>query len=410
MTSERNLSKLNALLVDDDPECREFLASVLESEAKSVVQAGDAESAIDTLKRQVFDVVVTDKNLPQMDGISLIKFIRENYVSLPVILITGQGSVGSAVDAFKLGADDYLLKPLEDPEVLLRTVWRVVEQRRLEKENRMLQQKLLRAEKMESLGMLAAGVAHEINNPTGFIIGNLDLLKEDIKAVLELFNDLEDIFGELGSDDAAKRAGAMKRLTGTRGSPVLKQLRKESVQMIEDALDGAQRIKRIVGSLRGFARVDTETVELIDLNEEVERSLTLVWNDLKYKCEVTKDFQQLPRVMGNPSQIDQVLVNILINAGQAIEGKKGLITIRTYSGHGQVNVEIRDNGKGISDEHMEHIFDPFFTTKDVGVGTGLGLYIAYGIMRYHNGSIDVRSKVGEGTTCILTFPEGAANA
>jgi len=410
VTSERNLSKLNALLVDDDPECREFLASVLESEAKSVVQAGDAESAIDTLKRQVFDVVVTDKNLPQMDGISLIKFIRENYVSLPVILITGQGSVGSAVDAFKLGADDYLLKPLEDPEVLLRTVWRVVEQRRLEKENRMLQQKLLRAEKMESLGMLAAGVAHEINNPTGFIIGNLDLLKEDIKAVLELFNDLEDIFGELGSDDAAKRAGAMKRLTGTRGSPVLKQLRKESVQMIEDALDGAQRIKRIVGSLRGFARVDTETVELIDLNEEVERSLTLVWNDLKYKCEVTKDFQQLPRVMGNPSQIDQVLVNILINAGQAIEGKKGLITIRTYSGHGQVNVEIRDNGKGISDEHMEHIFDPFFTTKDVGVGTGLGLYIAYGIMRYHNGSIDVRSKVGEGTTCILTFPEGAANA
>jgi two-component system, NtrC family, sensor kinase len=410
MTSRRDLSKLNVLVVDDDPECREFLASVLEGEVKGVVQVGDAESAIDMLRQQGFDIVVTDKNLPQMDGIGLIKFIRESYENLPVILITGQASVGSAVDAFKFGAHDYLLKPLEDPDVLLRTIWSVVEQRRLENENSMLQQKLIHSEKMESLGMLAAGVAHEINNPTGFIMGNLELLKEDIKAAVEVLGKLEDVLSELASPDAAKKAGAMERLAGIGGSPVLKQLRSESTQMINEALDGTQRIKRIVGSLRGFAREDTQTVEPVDLNEEVERALTLVMNDLKYKCEVTKDFQQLPKVMGNSTQIDQVLVNILINAGQAIEGKNGLITVRTYSDSGMVNVEIADNGKGISDEHMEHIFDPFFTTKDVGVGTGLGLYIAYGIMKLHNGSIDVKSKVGEGTKVTLTFPEGTANA
>jgi signal transduction histidine kinase len=409
MTASRDLSKFRVLLVDDDPECGEFLASVLEREVAKVTRAKDAEKAMDILRLESFDAVVTDKNLPGKSGIDLIKFIHECYGSLPVILITGQGSVDSAVDAFKFGAQDYLLKPLDDPEILLRTLWSVVEQHRLENENKLLQQKLIHAEKMESLGMLAAGVAHEINNPTSFIMGNIEMFKDDLAQSIVIFKSLQTALEDLKSGDPGRVKKATEQLKEIGESPVLERMRNESTQMLDDAMDGAQRIKRIVGSLRGFARVDTQLMEPVDLNEEVERSLTLVWNDLKYKCKVSKSLQQIPKVIGNPSQIDQVLVNMLINAGQAIDGKNGHISIRTYQDHSRICIEIADNGKGIPAEHMEHIFDPFFTTKEVGVGTGLGLYIAYGIMKHHNGLIDVKSKVDQGTTFVLTFPEGDIN-
>jgi signal transduction histidine kinase len=257
--------------------------------------------------------------------------------------------------------------------------------------------------------MLAAGVAHEINNPTSFIMGNIEMFKEDLVQAIEMFKSLKTALDDMKSGDAAKVEKATEQLKEMSESPVLERMRNESAQMLDDAMDGAQRIKRIVGSLRGFARVDTQLMEPVDLNEEIERSLTLVWNDLKYKCKVTKELQQVPKITGNPSQIDQVLVNMFINAGQAIDGKNGHITIKTYRDHSRVCIEIADNGKGIAEQHMEHIFDPFFTTKEVGVGTGLGLYIAYGIMKHHNGMIDVKSKVDHGTTFVLTFPEGDGN-
>jgi signal transduction histidine kinase len=263
---------------------------------------------------------------------------------------------------------------------------------------------------MESLGMLAAGVAHEINNPTSFVLGNLELLKEDVTRLTQIINELHGITVDLTSGDQKQADDARKRLVTLTQDACLRRIEKDSAQMIDDAIDGSQRIKRIVGSLRGFARMDTETMEPLDLNEEVEKSLTLVWNDLKYKCEVVKELGEVPKVIGNPSKIVQVLVNILINAGQAIDGKKGHISIKTTHEKSCVKVEIGDNGKGISQEHIEHIFDPFFTTKGVGEGTGLGLYIAYGIMKQHNGLIEVKSKLSEGTTFVLTFPEGAKDA
>jgi two-component system, NtrC family, sensor kinase len=400
---------LKILVVDDEEECGEFFASVLEGGGAKTVRARSAEEGIETLRRQNFDLVLTDKNLPEMDGIGLIKFIRENYGDLPVILITGQGSIGSAVDAFKLGAQEYLLKPIDDPETLVRTVRSVMEHRRLENENKILQQKLIRAERMESLGMLAAGVAHEINNPTSFVLGNLELLKEDVAGFTQIIGELHGIAADVTSGDQKKADNAQKRLATMTQSASLRRIQKDSGQMIDDAIDGAQRIKRIVSSLRGFARIDMDILEPLDINEEVEKSLTLVWNDLKYKCKVTKQLQKTPKVIGNPSQIVQVLVNILINAGQAIDGKSGHIVIKTSHEKSCVKVEITDNGKGIPQEHMEHIFDPFFTTKGVGEGTGLGLYIAYGIMKQHGGLIEVTSKPDEGTTCLLTFPEGETN-
>ncbi len=410
MSAGRDISKLKLLIVDDEQECGDFFASVLENEGATAVRARSAEDAIDALRRQDFDLVLTDKNLPGMDGVALIKFIKENYGSIPIILITGQGSVGSVVDAFKFGAQEYLLKPIDDPDTLVRTVRGVMEQRRLENENAILQQKLIQAERMESLGMLSAGVAHEINNPTSFILGNLELLKDDVKGFIQLASELSGIAGDLTSGDQKKADDAQKRLVAMTQSASLRRIQKDSAQMIEDAIDGAQRIKRIVASLRGFTRMDTETMEPVDLNEETEKALTLVWNDLKYKCKVTKELQQVPKVLGNPSKIVQVLVNILINAGHAVDSKDGQIVIKSSYEKSCVKLEITDNGKGIPQENIEHIFDPFFTTKGVGEGTGLGLYIAYGIMKQHSGLIEVKSKLMQGTTFVLTFPEGASNA
>jgi signal transduction histidine kinase len=401
-----NLKGLPVLLVDDDMDCREFLTVILEEGGLDVTQAPDAEKAIEVLKNKKIEVIMTDKNLPGMDGIQFTRYVRENYGNIPVILITGQSTVESAVDALKMGAQDYLVKPLQDGDMLLRTIRGVVEKCRLVEENMLLQDRLLQAKKMESVGVLAAGIAHEINNPAGFVIGNLDLLKEDMQVVLDANNQIRNMLISLldgNYDDADK---IRKCLDMVMKESQLERLQAEIPEMINDACDGAERIKKIVSGLRGFARPDTKKIKLFDINEELERSLTLVYNELKYKCVIQKDLQDLPGVSGNAGQIVQVLVNLLINVGQAIEGRDGLIKIKTYQDNNCVCIRITDNGKGIPEENLDHIFDPFFTTKEVGEGTGLGLSIAYGIVKNHNGEMDVESKVGEGTSITISLPAG----
>lgn len=259
-------------------------------------------------------------------------------------------------------------------------------------ELRATQAQLVQSEKMAALGDLVAGVAHEINTPLGAVTSNVDLI---VRA--------------LAKAEEALRTGAGERAL---------QMLARAVSVSEISRDACGRIAGIVRSLRSFARLDEADRKPADLNEGVRSTLTLINHLVKNRVEVDPDLGELPQVDCHPNQINQVFLNLLVNAAQAIPGQ-GRITIRTRyrpgvsvrgtpePGGGSVRIEIHDTGSGISPEHLQRIFDPGFTTKGVGVGTGLGLAISYRIVEEHRGRIEVESSVGQGSVFRIFLPVGA---
>ncbi len=267
---------------------------------------------------------------------------------------------------------------------------------------------LLSSEKMAGLGQLSAGIAHEINNPLSFIQGNIDILAKYVERIREFHK--QGILVLLTAVDATH--GECKRLT----LELLQQSKDGNLEaiyddlpsMVEETQEGVQRISKIVRSLLNFSRKSPETgTTSFDLNKSLKDTLTIAYNEIKYYATVQEELGDIPTIRGNADEINQVLLNIIMNAVSAIRSKEvaGLITVRTYLKNDFVYCEIQDNGGGIEKEHLPHIFEPFFTTKPVGSGTGLGLSISYDIVvNKHKGKIDIKTCEGEGTTFILAFP------
>jgi PAS domain S-box-containing protein len=264
------------------------------------------------------------------------------------------------------------------------------------------QQQLLQSEKMASIGLLAAGVAHEINNPVGYINSNLGTLE---KYLADIFTALDKYEGIVSSGaHGNQELQDMQKLQQLNEKLDLDFLRNDIQSLLAESREGLERIKEIVLGLKDFSRSSAdETWRWADLAKCLENTLTIVRNELKYKCEVVKEFGVLPQVYCLPSQLEQVFMNLLVNAAQAIE-THGTITLRTGQEGDRVWVEIADTGAGIPPEILPRIFDPFFTTKPVGTGTGLGLPVSYGIMERHHGKIEVHSEVGKGSTFRVTLP------
>ncbi len=257
------------------------------------------------------------------------------------------------------------------------------------------QHQLLQSEKMAAIGQLAAGVAHEINNPVGFVNSNLGTLKTYVERLLEL----------LATHEKAA-AGQVDRSTldAARQAADLDFLKDDLPALIVESQDGLNRVTRIVQDLKDFSRVDQAESQLADLNAALESTLNVVWNELKYKAEVIRELAPLPEVECVPAQINQVFMNLLVNAAQAIE-TRGRITVRSGTQDGLVWFEVEDTGKGMPAEVRKRIFEPFFTTKPVGKGTGLGLSISYDIVvKKHGGRFDVQSEPGQGTTFRFWLP------
>ncbi|MBN1206043.1 MAG: PAS domain-containing protein [Myxococcaceae bacterium] len=265
------------------------------------------------------------------------------------------------------------------------------------------QTQLLRAEKLASLGQLAAGIAHEINNPVSYVTSNLrtlDSYVSELRPLLELQREF--LAGEDG-EERIPSAELLGRLRVLWKHTDVDHLLMDMVEIIQESLTGTRRIKEIVQSLRSFAREDDDKPQVVDLNAELESTLRMVWNELKYKCEVRRDFGALPPVTCYPTQITQVFTNLLMNAAQAIEGH-GEIRIRTWLQEHEVAVEISDTGKGMTEETLARIFTPFFTTKPRGQGTGLGLSISRDIITRNGGRIDVQSEPDRGSTFTVFLP------
>ncbi|HIJ94309.1 MAG TPA: DUF1638 domain-containing protein [Desulfuromonadales bacterium] len=261
-------------------------------------------------------------------------------------------------------------------------------------------QQLLQQEKMASIGQLAAGVAHEINNPMGFISSNLATLHKYMQKVVEYLTFSDHALAE--SECAGKRetAEARRRLK-------IDYVISDTCELIAESLDGATRVKAIVNDLKNLARTDQVRPVATDLNACLQSALNIACNEIKYVAEVRTDYGSLPHILCHPQQISQVFINLLTNAGQAIAGH-GSITIRTWCDDATVYISVADSGCGISDENKKRIFEPFFTTKEVGKGTGLGLSISYGIIRKHGGEINVDSIIGEGSTFTVSLPVAGA--
>ncbi|MBD3382605.1 MAG: PAS domain S-box protein [candidate division Zixibacteria bacterium] len=251
-------------------------------------------------------------------------------------------------------------------------------------EQRRSRDQLMQSDKLAAIGTLAAGVAHEINNPMGYISSNLNTMdrytgilkqfildncesdKDELEEIVEILDDLKSAIGE--------------------------------------SVDGATRVKDIVADLKSFSRVDKAEETSSDINEGIKSTLNIVWNELKYHCKVETDYGDLPDIKCMPNQLNQVFLNLLINAGQAIKHKNGLIKIRTYTDNDNIYISIKDNGEGISEKNLKKIFEPFYTTKEVGKGTGLGLSLVFDIIKKHNGDIAVESEIGEGTEFVISLP------
>lgn len=264
---------------------------------------------------------------------------------------------------------------------------------------------LIQSEKMASLGQLAAGVAHEINNPIGYINSNLGTLEGYVKEFIDLANVYTEVDDQLSRLNSEEVRSAAERIRKYRDSHDLDFVIGDAVKVIKECAEGTDRVKRIVQDLKEFSHVDKAEKAFCNVNKGLETTLNIVRNEIKYKIEVVKEYGEIPDLLCHPQELNQVFMNLIVNASHAIE-KNGKITIRTHADTENIYVEISDSGHGIPDEIKDRIFDPFFTTKPVGVGTGLGLSISYGIIKKHDGEITVNSKVGEGTTFIVRIPIG----
>ncbi|MFZ2524828.1 MAG: PAS domain S-box protein [Candidatus Ferrigenium altingense] len=271
------------------------------------------------------------------------------------------------------------------------------------KQLKLTQNQLLQSAKMASIGLLAAGVAHEINNPIGYVNSNMGTLEKylaDIFAVIDKFEAIEMLMGMLvDSDDPL-----LQELRQFKEQINLGYIRKDIKALIAESHQGLEQVKKIVLDLKNFSHTDSKDQwTWADMHHMLDTTLNVIWNELKYKCEVVKEFGVLPEIYCLPSQLEQVFMNLLENAAHAIE-VRGKITLRTGQEGDRIWIEVSDTGKGIPPEDFPHLFDPFFTTKPVGKGTGLGLSVSYSIVEKHHGKIEVQSEVGKGSVFRVWLP------
>jgi two-component system NtrC family sensor kinase len=272
------------------------------------------------------------------------------------------------------------------------------------------QPKLIQQEKLASIGQLAAGIAHELNNPIGFISSNFTSLKSYIRTIKEYIHYFENETSQMAEGSASSVKQLQEHMNEFKEDEKLDYIFHDIDDLVNESMEGIHRITEIVRSLRNFSRIDNESeIEQYDVNDALESTLTVAKNEIKYVAEVEKEYSNVPLIECVGGEINQVLLNIIINAAQSLKsqkrGEKGRIGLKTHADDEYVYCQISDDGPGIPKEIIGKIYDPFFTTKEAGKGTGLGLSISYDIIVHkHEGDLSVASTVGKGTTFTIKLP------
>ncbi len=431
------------LYIDDDPGNRLLVKKILTRADFEFHEAETGIGGLEQAKEIIPDLILMDMSLPDFDGYAATTRIK----SMPqlqhtrIVALTGQSMKGDRERALAAGCDGYIPKPISIPRLAgqvrsyldghqeqleqgreqgylreysqklverleqkvreLSSVNSDLEQRVADKakELQAAQEQLLQAEKMASIGQLSAGVAHEINNPIGYVSSNIDTMAryaQDLVSVLDQY--------ELAESTLAERSSALEEIHAHRQKMDLDFIKQDLPALIRESQEGIGRVKAIIQDLKHFSHAGSGEWECVNLHDALDSTLNIVYNEIKYKATLTKEYGDLPMVECMPGKLNQVFLNMLVNAAHAIEDR-GRITVRTRVESDEwVVVEIQDTGKGIPEEVRGRIFDPFFTTKTVGEGTGLGLSLSYGIVRDHGGTIEVESGPDEGTCFSIRLP------
>src|SRR5882672_737542 len=379
---------LRLLLVEDSDEDAMLVLRELKRSGyqPDCVRVDTQEGFKNALKERDWDVVIADHSLPKYAGLTALADLRATGRDIPFILISGTIGETVAVTAMKAGAQDYVLKG--DLTRLPAAVQREVGETVLRAEQARVRERLVIAERMASAGTLAAGVAHEINNPLAIAVANLEMTAGALARLLERADELK----KQGSGAAATLGRELADLTEPLG----------------DAREALLRVRDIVRDVKLFSRPDGDELGTVDIRRVADSSSRMAHNEIRHRARLIKQYGEVPTVHANESRLGQVLLNLLMNAAQAIpEGHADRneirVTTRT-SATGEAVVEVSDTGSGIPSENLGRIFDPFFTTKPFGVGTGLGLAICHGIVVDLGGRMEVESEVGKGTLFRLTLP------
>lgn len=432
----------NILIVDDDELSRNMLGLIVQNAGHLVLTAADGAAALEVARSHMPELIITDVMMPTMDGFELCRQCKADPTlrQTPIVLYSSDYIDQQEQQlGLKLGACRYLLKPsppelvlgvidellaerhangtdtllLDDEMKLLRSYNEVlfnkleskmqelqqtiVDHKKNEETMKAMQAQIIQQEKMASIGQLAAGVAHEINNPMGFITSNLTSLGKYAERLDTYIAALQKSLAECPNHPD------LDELDKLRQKLKVDYIMSDVNELINESLDGANRVRRIVQDLKSFSRVDQAESSHVNLNECLDTTINIAWNELKYISTLERQFGEIPEINCNPQQLNQVFLNLLVNAAQAME-KQGVITVKTWVEPDWVCVSIADTGKGMPEEVRKRIFEPFFTTKPAGKGTGLGLSISGDIIRKHHGDISVDSEPDKGTTFTVRLP------
>ncbi len=411
-------------IVDDDQCSRQLLDDILTRNGYATRTFSSGAHVLQAVQEESADLVLLDIVMPDMDGFEVCRHLKGDEATkyIPVVMVTSLNEKVMRLKGIEIGADDFISKPYDATEILLRArnllmvkrhhdmikehavlLEQQVRLRTAELENAMAelkstQQQMLQQEKMATIGQLTAGLAHEINNPVSFIASNIGVLAKYCDNVLK-FMALQQKALLSGQHDAQ----STEQLVAIRKQMKIERIVKDIPEMNRETMEGVERIKSIVRDLKCFSRIDESEQKLADINQCLESTLNIAHNELKYKTTVRRDYGELPQLRCYPQQLNQVFMNLLVNAAQAIEAH-GEITLRTWFAGDEINVSISDTGSGIAEEVKTHIFETFFTTKEPGKGTGLGLSISNEIIKNHGGEIKVSSEPGKGSTFTVSLP------
>lgn len=399
---------MKVLLAEDSLTMRRALASHLQKWQYEVIEAADGAAAWQAFQDEHFELVLTDWMMPEMDGLELIRRIRrcERTEYVYIVLLTARSENEDLVHAMEAGADDFLGKPCNPKELKVRLAAgeRILAlEHRLLDQNRQLQNAqaaLIQSEKLAGVAQLAAGMAHEINNPIAFVANNLAVLQRDVRGLMDLVTQFV-ASRPLLESVAPEAAGQLESLEAECDLPWMEE---NLPQLFQSSSDGLARVRRIVENLRDFAHLDEAEWDDMDVSRALEATMEVLTPEFESRqLTVSRQIDDGLVVHCRPAKIKQVFHGILLNAAQASQPGQE-IDVTAVQEDDQVLVRISDQGSGIDRETLAHMFEPFYTTRSVGSGRGLGLAVSYGIIRQHGGKIEVSSTPGEGSVFEVRLP------
>lgn len=428
------------LIVDDSPTICEAFKGFLKQSSKevSVYVRNSADEAIAFVQKHHVDIIILDIVMPYKSGEEVLKWLNDHDRSdqIYVIVCSALSNQHHLRKYFDLGAGDFMSKPVyeevftvrienalhrlkQSRDILQLSEGLREQQERIETQEaqlKMSQALVASQEQLASIGQLAAGVAHEINNPMGFILSNTRVLKDYFKKIESWVDAVKALESQMDAElpalesDYSRLAELHQEVKNASKSGDLGFVFLDTPDLLRDSLEGLERVSKIVQSLRQFTRMDHKPIfELYNLNQGIENALIITKNELKNSVHVEAVYGKIPDVLALGGAINQTLLNVILNAAHAIKeresGEMGLIEISSFMESNFVCCVVKDNGMGIKEKDLAEIFKPFFTTKPVGIGTGLGLSISYDIIvNKHKGVLDVHSIYGVGTTLTIKLP------